>query len=114
MPYIQVKVNVPIPQEKELRLKTELGKIIEMIPGKSEQWLMISFEEEQTLYFRGDDKVPVAHVGVNIYGHADDVVYDKLTVAITNLLSGTLLIQPENIYIQYTETGHWGWNGSNF
>ena len=30
------------------------------------------------------------------------------------LLEDHLSVRPENIYIKYEETSHWGWNGSNF
>ena len=36
-------------------IKKELGQAIEIIPGKSERWLMISIEPDSRMYFHGDN-----------------------------------------------------------
>ena len=45
MPMIDTKVSVPISTETEERMKEQLGKAIVLLPGKSEKWLMLRFEE---------------------------------------------------------------------
>lgn len=44
MPYIHTKVSNEISPEQEKSLKTQLGEAISLLPGKSEQWLMLDFE----------------------------------------------------------------------
>ena len=56
MPYINSKVSVQITKEQETEIKTALGEAIRLIPGKSEQWLMIGFEDSVSMYFRGDNR----------------------------------------------------------
>ncbi|OPJ64647.1 phenylpyruvate tautomerase MIF-related protein [Clostridium oryzae] len=114
MPCIQTKVNVKISEEKEEVIKSKLGKAIELIPGKSESWLMVSFEDECKLYFKGSKDDKIAFVEVKIFGKASDKAYDDLTAAITDILHEELDISPLNIYVKYEEVDHWGWNGSNF
>lgn len=114
MPCIQTKVNVKIPKDKETAIKTKFGKAIELLPGKSESWLMLSFEDECDLYFKGKNDEGMAFVEVKLFGKANDAAYDKLTAAITKILNEELNISPANIYVKYEETEHWGWNGSNF
>lgn len=41
MPYIEAKVSCKLTDEKITALKTEFGKAIECIPGKSESWLTL-------------------------------------------------------------------------
>lgn len=113
MPCIQTKVNVKISEQKEKALKCRFGKAIEILPGKSESWLMLTFEDECRLYFKGETE-PGAFVEVKIYGKANDDAYNKLTAAITKILNEELNISPDRIYIKYEETSHWGWNGGNF
>ena len=43
-----------ISAEKEEAIKQKLGQAIAIIPGKSEGWLMVGFEDEYTLYFKGN------------------------------------------------------------
>lgn len=53
MPFIISKVNVSISDEQELQLKKLLGRAIELIPGKNENYLMVSFEQNCKIYLRG-------------------------------------------------------------
>ena len=114
MPCIETKVNVKIPKEKEIAIKTRLGKAIELIPGKSESWLMLSFEDECKLYFKGSDEGGIAFVEVKLFGKASGDAYSKLTGAISTILNEELGISPSKIYVKYEEVANWGWNGSNF
>ena len=54
MPYIDTKVTISLPDNKKEELKKELGKIVNNIPGKSEKFLMIGFQDNYTLYFTCD------------------------------------------------------------
>lgn len=114
MPYISTKTNVTISKDKEKAIKTKLGKAIELIPGKSENWLMLSFEDQCSLYFKGSSDQPIAFVEVKLFGSANSSAYDKLTSAITNILKEELEIAPNQIYVKYEEVQNWGWNGNNF
>jgi phenylpyruvate tautomerase PptA (4-oxalocrotonate tautomerase family) len=113
MPCIETKVNVKITKEKEELLKARFGKAIELIPGKSEGWLMLSFEDECNLYFKGTKEPGIAFVEVKIFGKSGDEAYARLTAAITDILNQELNISPSRIYVKYEEVAHWGWNGSN-
>ena len=114
MPYIHAKVSTALGEREENILKTELGKAIRLIPGKSEQWLMCAFEGDQHMAFQGDRKRPCAFVEVKLYGGENAAAFEKLTGEITRILSDTLGIAPDRIYVAYQTTLHWGWNGSNF
>ncbi|MBE5787744.1 MAG: hypothetical protein E7324_09440 [Clostridiales bacterium] len=114
MPFIHTKVNRPIPQETEKKLSRQLGQAISLLPGKNENWLMLQFEENCRLYFKGSDENPLAFVNVKLFGASSEAAYQKLTAEITRILKTELHIAPENIYVQYDEIDHWGWNGANF
>ena len=43
MPFIISRTNRSISREQERQLKNRLGKAIELVPGKSEQYLMLGF-----------------------------------------------------------------------
>ncbi len=114
LPFINVRANVEIPQEKAEQIKSELGKAISCIRGKSEAWLMVSIEDGCRLYFRGDGDTPAAFVEVKIYGSAGRAEYDALTAQITAITSDSLSISPDRIYVKYEEVQNWGYNGHNF
>lgn len=114
MPFINSKVTTKISTEQEQKLKTELGKAIELIPGKSEQWLMLNFEPEQRMYFQGDNSEDIAFIDVSIYGGEDREAFSKMTEAICRIFNEVLGISPDHIYVKYSPCTNWGWNGSNF
>ena len=114
MPYISTKTTVKLSNEKCEAIKAKLGKAIELIPGKSENWLILSFDDESTMYFKGRNDKPLAFVEVKIFGKASRDAYNKLTREITDILHEELNIQPDCIYVKYEEVANWGWNGGNF
>ena len=113
MPFINVKTNVAVPDEIAIDIKSALGLAITAIPGKSEGWLMVGIEPEYMLWFKGTNE-PAAMVEVSIYGGASHNAKTTLTSHITGILTNNLGISSDRIYVKYTETENWGWNGSNF
>lgn len=113
MPFINVKTNTPVAQDKMQTIKSALGQAITAIPGKSESWLMVGIEPDHALWFKGSDS-PAAMVEVSVYGSASPSAYSKLTAQVTDILGSSLGISPDRIYVKYFETQNWGWNGSNF
>lgn len=113
MPYIHVQTNMPVSQADGELLKKALGQAIEALPGKSERWLMVRVEPECTLWLAGTDE-PAAMVNVSVYGGAPAEAYEVLTARICELLDAVLMVEASRVYVCYTETPNWGWNGSNF
>lgn len=113
MPYINVKTNVNVSQEKSENIKKHLGLAITAVPNKSENWLMVGIEGNYDLYFKGT-KEPAAMVQVSLYGKASSNALGVLTSNITGILTDILSISSDRIYVSYMMTDEWGWNGSNF
>lgn len=113
MPFIHVKTNVSVNSEKESVIKTSLGKGIETLPGKSEQWLMLQVDPECHLWFQGSME-PAAMVEVAVYGTVKSSDYNSFTKIVCQLLHRELNINQDRIYVKYSSTTDWGWNGQNF
>ncbi len=114
MPFIHTRVNQPLDSDTEKRLSVGIGRAITLLPGKTEDWLMLQFEDNCHLYFKGDSRKALAIIQVGVLGHCGDAAYGQLTAALTQLLKDEMNVQPDGVYVQYLETEHWGWNGSNF
>lgn len=112
MPFINTRVNCPIDKETEKELSKRFGRAISLIPGKSEDWLMLQFEDNCRMYFKGDCSQKLAFIKVMLFGKAQDDAYEKLTGALTQALGDTLGVSADKVYIEYESTAHWGWNGS--
>ena len=114
MPYIRTTVSKELTPENIDSIKTKLGQAIALIPGKSEAWLMLAFEDNIDMYFKGDCSEEYAYVEISLFGSTSDAAYDRLTAAVSEIINEELGIDRANIYIKYEETNHWGWNGTNF
>ena len=113
MPFVIARVNVSVKLEQEQRIKSALGRAIELVPGKSEQYLMIGFEENYRFWLRWSDSQKAAYIEVSIFGNEKHCGYDGLTYDITRAFYGVLDIPPENIYIKYDDIHVWGGERSN-
>lgn len=114
MPYINSTLSVKLTEENKEVIKSKLGQIIAEIPGKSEEWLMVSFNDDRTLYFRGDKKDKAAFIEIKIFGKAERKHKEVITAMICNLFQGELSITKDNIYVVFEEVQDWGWNGNMF
>lgn len=114
MPFLISRVNVSISRGQEIELKTRLGKAIALVPGKSEEYLMLGFEDNCRLWLRGDDSEPVAYIEANIFGNESHAGYDAFTLEVTRIFHQVLGIAPDHIYINYADIPEWGAGGMNF
>lgn len=116
MPVIHTHVSVETTREQRDELKSIYGRAITALPGKSEGWLMCPFEDNMPIYFAGDDSRPAAYVEVNAFGHsgAPRSAWEALSAQIIPALESVLGIPQDRIYVRYTMTEDWGWNGGNF
>jgi gas vesicle protein len=46
MPCIQIKTNVQVSNETAQTVKSQLGRIITHLPEKTEDWLMVTLEDQ--------------------------------------------------------------------
>lgn len=112
MPFIHTMTNLPLSRQTEEKLRAAYGEAAELI-GKSENWLMLRFEDGCRLWMAGGEE-PAAMVQVDLYGKAAAAQYEAMTARLTAALEQELGLAPERVYVRYAETPNWGWSGSNF
>jgi hypothetical protein len=114
MPYMHVRTNVAVGKDKQVAIKAAFGEAISLLPGKSEQWLMVDVEEQATLFLAGEGDRPLAMVEVELLGKSTPRAYEALTARVCEIMQRELSIAPDGVYVKYAEIEHWGYNGSNF
>lgn len=114
MPYINSTLTVKLTDKMKEAIKSKLGEIITEIPGKSEEWLMVGFKDDHTLFFRGDKKEKAAFVEIKMFGTADKKHKEAITAKVCSLFEEELHIPKDSIYIVFDEIKDWGWNGNMF
>ncbi|MCR5546506.1 MAG: hypothetical protein K6F30_08545 [Lachnospiraceae bacterium] len=113
MPFIDSKISVPVSEEKKTEIKKKFGQAISSL-GKTENYLMVGFDDNYDLYFAGDKIEKGAYVNVSLYGSAPKDSYSKMTGEICRILNEELGIPGDKVYVTYREVSDWGWNGRNF
>ncbi len=113
MPFINTKYSAEITAEQETELKTKLGKAIEIL-GKTEAWLMLGFEQNCSLYFKGEKSTKIAFAEVSLLGDAPRASYEKLTAELCSIYGDVLGVPSDKVYVKYSPTENWGWNNINF
>ena len=114
MPHINTKTSKHLTEKERIDLKERLGEAIAIIPGKSERWLMLSFEDGLAMSFAGDMTSDAAMIEVEILGTATRPTYDALTAEITAIFTEVTGIPGDRVYVKYSEFSVWGYNGANF
>ena len=69
MPYIKLRTNKQIEEDKKEAIKAKLGEDIKLL-GKSEDWLMVDLSTNEDMYFKGE-KTDLAYIEVKLYGRSD-------------------------------------------
>jgi hypothetical protein len=107
MPYVNVNLTAKLTDETRTALKSAIGKIIEIIPGKAEFGLMVDIEDGKDLYFGGvaDNN---AFVDTRVHGDCDREIKDKYTEALYDVLQTVAGVPKEKLYTNFTVTDVWG------
>lgn len=113
MPYIQISTNVSAPDCRESYLHKQLDDAMTLLPGIQSGWTMTNFRTNCCLWFGGTD-APAAIAEVFVYGDILATGCDLLTERITEILSNTLEIEVNRIYVKYTAAECWGCSGENY
>lgn len=114
MPFIDVKTSCELNSDKIEKIKTELGKAISLIPGKSEKWLMVNIADNCKLYFKGNDDKNTAFVEVSIFGETSKKNLENLTCEICKILENSAGIPSDRVYVKFEFSDKWGYNNFMF
>lgn len=114
MPFINVKTNATIPQEKKEIIKRRLFDSISILPGKSDNYLMVAVEDGLDMAFHRDSASNIAMVTVKIFGGSTKDAYQRLNAAIGMILSDEAAVDGSNCYVVFEEEKYWGFNGFMF
>ena len=111
MPYIGINTSQTITDSKKEKIKTELGRLISIIPTKNEAGTMVDFSDSRTIYKAGE-KISGAFVELRLFHKSDFEAKKKFTEEVFELLSNELGIKKEHIYFNIMEFENWGSGGS--
>ncbi|MDR2932400.1 MAG: hypothetical protein LBV27_04765 [Oscillospiraceae bacterium] len=111
MPYISLSTSCKLTPEKREAVKAAFGRLISIIPGKSESGLMVDIADGRAMYMRGE-AVDTAFLDIRLFGGASLEAKQKLTAELFMMLEDTLGLDKNNVYMTYGEYPNWGLRGS--
>jgi hypothetical protein len=111
---ISLTTSKKVDQTVSNALAKACGAGISLLPGKSEAHLMLSFRGDVPMYFAGKNG-DYAFFDVQCFGASvDKGGADKLTAVLCKAAEAILGIPGSGVYVKYSATTVWGWNGGNF
>jgi len=111
MPYIGINTSQKLSDAQKDKIKAELGRLITIIPTKTEAGTLVDFSDSSTIY-KGGEKVSGAFIDVRLFHKADYEPKKKFTEETFGLLSRELGLKNENMYLSITEYDNFGAGGT--
>ncbi|MDR2095936.1 MAG: hypothetical protein LBP76_10535 [Treponema sp.] len=110
MPYISVTIGQKLSALQRQMLKTELGRLISIFPGKTEPDLIVCIHDGGAVYMGGAE-VPCVYIDVRIYGKTENEAKKNFTKKIFAFIAHEYGIPPEHQYLSISQYAHWGYDG---
>lgn len=111
MPYIAVSSSKTTTDAQKANIIARLGEKISVIPGKTEERLMIEISDGKTMAFAGVQR-ELAYVDVKCYGKVAFEDKKAFTEAVFEILEQELVLPSDAIYLSFGEFENWGTLGS--
>lgn len=110
MPYISFKTTKVLTLQQELDLKRMVGEVITLLPGKTENYLMVHIEDNQLIYFKGQE-VDSMMIDCKVYGHPSLESKQHFVKELLKETEKITKVPVANIYLTFEEKEEWGMNG---
>jgi phenylpyruvate tautomerase PptA (4-oxalocrotonate tautomerase family) len=110
MPYISVTLGQKLSDSQKEKLKSELGRLIALIPGKSEADLIVAVRDSDAVY-SGGEAVPCMYMDVRVYTKTTEEAKQRFTRETCAFIAKTFGIPVNRQYLTISEYDNWGYDG---
>jgi phenylpyruvate tautomerase PptA (4-oxalocrotonate tautomerase family) len=111
MPYIAINTAQNLSDAQKDKIKTELGRLITIIPTQTEAGTLVDISDSRTIY-KGGENVSGAFVDLRLFHKSDYEPKKKFTEEVFEMLIRELGIKKEHIYLSISEFENWGTAGT--
>jgi phenylpyruvate tautomerase len=114
MPFLSIRTNTELAADKASALAARASALVAEQLGKPERYVMVSVEHNATMQFAGS-AAPLAYLELKSIGLPESITADTSQV-LCQLLADVAGIDPERIYIEFSDAPRsmWGWNNGTF
>ena len=110
MPYISVAISPKLDAAGREKLKTGLGRLITIIPGKTEPDLIVQIQDSGTMYIGGAE-VPCAYIDLRVYTKTTEEAEKRFTRETCAFIAREFGVPVEKQYLTILELENWGYDG---
>ena len=111
MPYISINTSLKLSVDQKEKIKAELGRLISIIPEKTEAGTIVDFSDDRTIYKAGE-KREIAFIELRIFRECDFEYKKKFTEETFSMLSRELGLKIENMSLNILVFNNWGTGGT--
>ncbi|MDR1351912.1 MAG: hypothetical protein LBK05_01415 [Treponema sp.] len=111
MPYVSLNTSEKLSETQKERVKSEIGRLIAVIPGKTEEVTIVDISGGHSMY-KGGQAVPCAYVDIRVYTKADPEGKKQFVDGLFVVLDRELGIPKDNVYMSVLEFEQWGDHGA--
>ena len=111
MPYIAINTTLELSDSRKEKIKAELGRLITIIPTKTEAGLLVDFSGSRTIYKAGEN-VSGIFIDLRLFHKSDHEPKKKFTEETFEMLARELGVKKEDMYLTIMEFENWGAGGT--
>jgi len=111
VPYIDFNTSVSLTPEQKIAFKTEMGKLITILPGKNEEGLMVAVADGRDMWRSGRNDEPCAFVEIRVFHESPMDAKKQYVAAVLKYIGETFGIPAARCYLNFTEFANWGSGG---
>ena len=111
MPYIAINTSMELSAGQKEKIKTELGRLITIIPTKTEAGLVIDFSGGRTIYKAGAE-VSGVFIDLRLFRKSDFEPKKKFTEETFEMFARELGLDKNDMILNIIELENWGSTGT--
>lgn len=111
MPYISLAFGQKLDDAQKEKLKAETGRLISLIPGKTEGGLIVHILDSQAMYMGGSSE-PCVYIDLKLYTKTTDEAKKTFTAEICAFIAKEFGVPLERQYLTMLELDNWGSKGT--
>lgn len=114
MPLVKLQTNIELDDVTRQNLLKQLSALTASQLSKPENYVMVAIESSCSMLFAGTDD-PLCYIELKSIGLAESKT-TSISAALCELVNDLANINPERIYIEFTNAPRamWGWNNTTF
>ncbi|AEF82933.1 phenylpyruvate tautomerase MIF-related protein [Leadbettera azotonutricia] len=110
MPFISVTIGQKLNSAEKEKLKAELGRLITIIPGKTEPDLIVHIQDSGAVYMGGTE-TPSVYIDLRVYTKTKEDAKKTFTKKLFDFITAEYGIKPDRQYLTISEYENWGYDG---